>query len=90
MTNDGLLLFFNRAEGEEEGELFMSWRRSPDEDFSEPLPLDAIGGDDYRDPWVDKDGTRFVFSSDRGDGEGGLDIYMAFIELPSSRDLSTR
>jgi hypothetical protein len=90
MTNDGLLLFFNRAEGPEEGELFMSWRRSPSDPFSEPLPLDAIGGDDYRDPWVDKDGTRFVFTSNRGDGQGELDIYMAFIQLPSSRDLASR
>ncbi len=90
MTNDGRLLFFNRAEGPEEGELFMSWRRSPEDSFSEPLPLDAIGGAQYRDPWVDKDGTRFVFSSNRGDGEGGLDIYMAFIELPSASDLASR
>lgn len=89
MTDDGLLLFFNRADGDE-GELLMSWRRSPEDDFSEPLPLDAIGGDQYRDPWVNKDGTRFVFSSNRGDGEGELDIYMAFIELPSSRELAGR
>lgn len=89
MTNDGLLLFFNRADGDE-GELLMAWRRSPEDAFSEPLPLDAIGGDAYRDPWVDKDGTRFVFSSNRGDGEGGLDIYMAFIELPSEADLAGR
>lgn len=91
MTNDGRLLFFNRSDDEDEGVLYMAWRRSPENPFIETLPLDVLNlGDDVRDPWVNKDGTRFFFTSDRGGGQGGLDIYLAFIELPSEADLAGR
>lgn len=90
MTNDGRLLFFNRSDSDG-GVLYMAWRRSPEDPFIETLPLEVLNlGDDVRDPWVNKDGTRFVFTSDREGGEGRLDIYMAFIELPSEADLAGR
>ena len=89
MTNDGLLLFFNRSEGEEDGDLYMAWRPSPDEPFVEAVPLDAVNTEfDERDPWVNADGTRFFFSTNRGGRERGLDIYMTFIELPNVRGLA--
>jgi len=85
MTDDGLMIFFNREEEEGKGDLFMAWRRSTSEPFSEPVPLDAVNTEyDERDPWVNAEGTRFFFSSNRGGDE--LDIYMAFVQLPNVRD----
>jgi WD40-like Beta Propeller Repeat len=85
MTDDGLMIFFNREEEEGEGDLFMAWRRSTSEPFIETVPLDAVNTEhDERDPWVNAEGTRFFFSSDRGGDK--LDIYMAFVQLPNVRD----
>lgn len=90
ITNDGLLLFFNRSGGEEDGQLYMAWRRSLDEPFEAELPLDVLNTQaDDRDPWVDVAGRTFVFSSNRGDGTG-LDIYMTAVELPRASDLRAR
>lgn len=87
MTDDGLLLFFNRA-GESGGELSMAWRGSLDEPFDGEVLLEAVNTvADERDPWLDADGTRFAFASDR-DPRTGLDIYMTFVELPRVLGLS--
>ena len=82
LTDDGLLLFFNRDPGDGDGELYMAWRPSTDDLFRDPVPLVAVNSPaDDRDPWLSVDGRRFFFASDRG-GATGLDIYFTTVELP--------
>jgi hypothetical protein len=86
LSNDGRLLFFNWEADAGEGDLYMAWRRTVNEPFSTPLPLDTINRPgDERDPWISPDGTRFFFSSDRDspdDDDPQLDIFEVPIELP--------
>jgi hypothetical protein len=82
MTNDGMMVFFNREPAEGQGELYMAWRTSLDESFGEAVPLPLVNTSaDERDPWVSADGQRLFFASDRRDGEA-LDIYGTKIQLP--------
>ena len=82
LTNDGLLLFYNREPEAGEGDLYMAWRTSLDEPFGRAVPLPLVNTDqDERDPWLSSDGKRFFFSSDRRDGRE-LDIYATIMELP--------
>lgn len=82
MTNDGMMVFFNREPADGQGELHMAWRTSLAESFGEAVPLPRVNTSaDERDPWVSADGQRFFFASNRRDG-GALDIYGTKIEPP--------
>lgn len=82
MTNDGMMVFFNREPAEGQGELYMAWRTSLQDDFGEAVALAYVNtSDDERDPWISADGQRLFFASNRRDGEG-LDIYGTKLELP--------
>lgn len=82
MTNDGMMVFFTREPAEGQGELYMAWRTSLQEDFGEAVALPFVNtSSDERDPWVSADGQRLFFASNRRDGKG-LDIYGTKIELP--------
>ncbi len=81
LTADGLQLFFHR-ETSTGAELFVAWRRSPGDDFSDPIALTALNvGPRQREPWISADETRFFFTSDRL-LEGGFDIYATTLDLP--------
>jgi hypothetical protein len=83
LTDDGLLLFFNLAPEDEEGELYMASRPSKDDLFGDVAPLVAVNSSaDDRDPWLSADGKRFFFSSDRRGDDFGHDIYFTTLELP--------
>lgn len=82
MTDDGMMVFFNREPGEGQGELYMAWRTSLRDDFGEAVPLPLVNTSaDERDPWISADGQRLFFASNRRDG-GALDIYGTKIDLP--------
>jgi hypothetical protein len=81
LTEDGLFVFFSRRQGDAAGDLFVAWRIRPDEPFGEPVPLTTVNtAADERDPWVNSDGTRFFFSSDRRSSRAH-DIYATPLEL---------
>jgi hypothetical protein len=81
LTEDGLLLFFD-LENNGSGDLYMAWRRSPQDPFEPALRLDAVNTDaNEQAPWVNTDGTRFFFGSARRP-ETGLDIYATTLDLP--------
>lgn len=86
LSSDGRLLFFNWEARAGRGEIYMAWRRSPEDPFEEPLPLTAINTDgDERDPWISPDGTRFFYTSDRDSPDPTdpqLDIFEVPIRLP--------
>lgn len=86
LSNDGRLLFFNWEADAGEGDLYMTWRRSVDEPFATPVPLDGINTSyDERDPWISPDGSRFFFTSDRDspdDDDRQLDIFEVPLQLP--------
>ncbi len=82
LTEDGLFLFFKRAEIGGPGDLYMSWRRSRLESFSTPIALDSVNTEaDERDPWVNSDSTRFFFASNRRT-RTSFDIYATRLGLP--------
>jgi hypothetical protein len=82
LTEDGLLLFFNRQDQARQGDLFMTWRPSPDQEFRDMVPLVTVNtAADERDPWLSADGQRLFFSSDRRPSTR-RDIYATSVELP--------
>jgi hypothetical protein len=82
LTEDGLLLFFNRQEQAGQGDLFMTWRSSLEQEFRDLVPLVTVNtAADERDPWLSADGLRLFFSSDRRPSTR-LDIYATSVELP--------
>jgi WD40 repeat protein len=82
LTEDGLLLFFNRQAQAGQGDLFMTWRASLDQEFRDLVPLVTVNtAADERDPWLSADGLRLFFSSDRRPSTR-LDIYATSVELP--------
>lgn len=81
LSEDGLFLFFSRTLGEQEGQLFMTWRKGRRELFRQPIPLTDIDtSEDERDPWLDPESTRFFFSSNRR-LERRHDIYATTFDL---------
>jgi hypothetical protein len=81
LTENGLLLFFNR-EVDGAGDLFLAWRHSPGAPFEAPIALDTVNTEfDERAPWVNLDGTRFFFATNRRPGRG-LDIFATTLDLP--------
>jgi WD40-like Beta Propeller Repeat len=83
LTDDGLFLFFRRAEPGKGGDLYLAWRTSTLERFRDPIALSAINSpDDERDPFLSADRFRFFFSSSRRDSRE-LDIYATNVELPT-------
>jgi hypothetical protein len=66
LTEDLLMLFFSSGESEDDGDLFVARRASPNDPFGPPEPLDALNTSyDERDPWISPDLTRFFFTSNR-------------------------
>jgi Tol biopolymer transport system component len=85
LWGDGRLLFFNWEKDNDEGDLYMTWRRSVNEPFAPPMALDELNTDgDERDPWLSPDGKSFFFTSDRDSPAGNrqLDIFEVSIQLP--------
>lgn len=75
LTDDGLTLFFVSGPSLGAADLFVAWRRTTDDAFSEPVPLDDLNtADDERDPWLSPDESQLYFASDRG---GRYEIYVA-------------
>jgi hypothetical protein len=82
MSEDGLLIFFSREAAAGAADIFMAWRRSPQRDFGDVVPLAQVNtADDERDPWLSPDGQRFFFASNRRRATA-LDIYATSVELP--------
>ena len=70
LTDDGLALFYSSPPGGS-GDLYVARRHSIHEPFSVVQPLDDLNtAADERDPWMSPDGTRFFFTSDRGNNFG--------------------
>jgi hypothetical protein len=91
LTDDGLTLFYSRSPlqvltdagpvvdggAPPTADLFVAWRRSVNDPFSFPQPLDDLNTPgDERDPWLTPDGATLYFTSDRG---GALNIYTASV-----------
>jgi hypothetical protein len=91
LTDDGLTLFFSSTPVSRvpdggvptdaavpTGDLYVAWRRSTNEPFSETQPLGDLNTPaDERDPWLSPDGKLLYFTSDRG---GVLSIYVASVD----------
>ena len=76
LSDDGLTMFYAAAVNGNKPDMFVAWRLSTADRFSLPTPLtDLNTPHDERDPWLSPDGTRFYFTSDRGNGL--LQIYEA-------------
>ncbi|HKP55657.1 MAG TPA: hypothetical protein VJV78_02990 [Polyangiales bacterium] len=86
LSDDGLTLFFSGNERPGPGpglgqyDLFVAWRKSTDDPFVNPAPLDELNTptSDELDPWLSADGTEFYFTSTRS---GFHNIYVADIQL---------
>jgi len=91
LTDDGLTLFYSRSPLQlltdagpvvdggalPTADLFVAWRRSVNDPFSLPQPLDDLNTPgDERDPWLTPDGSTLYFTSDR---DGALNIYTASV-----------
>jgi hypothetical protein len=91
LTDDGLTLFFSSTPvarapdgaaptdaAVPTGDLYVAFRRSTNEPFSETQPLGDLNTPaDERDPWLSPDGKLLFFTSDRG---GVLSIYVASVD----------
>jgi hypothetical protein len=75
LTDDGTTLFFVRGPAFGPADLFVTARRSTNDRFGEPVPLEDLNtSNDERDPWLSADGKLLFFSSDRA---GRYEIYVA-------------
>lgn len=82
LTEDGLVLYFNRTPGagESTGDLYVARRPDVAGAFGDAVALSDINTDhDERDPWLSPDGKHLFFSSDR---DGDLSIYEALAADP--------
>ena len=91
LTDDGLTLFYSSAPlqapadgavtgdgGVATADLFVAWRRSVNDTFTEAQLLDDLNTPgDERDPWLTPDGKTLYFTSDR---DGALNIYTASVK----------
>lgn len=76
ITNDGIMLFFVRGRAGENADIY-SCIRTPD-GWSEPQPLDVVNTNaDELGPQPSPDGRALYFYSDRSDGFGGYDLWLA-------------
>jgi Tol biopolymer transport system component len=77
LTDDGTALFFVSGPAFGPADLYVSARRSIEDPFSEPAPLEDLNtSNDERDPWLSADGKQLYFSSDRS---GHYEIYVASV-----------
>ena len=80
MANDGktLLLYFSEERNSFLNDIYVSHLQE-DGDWSKPKKTGTINTDDYDEisPFLASDGVTIYFSSDRPDGKGGYDIWMA-------------
>jgi hypothetical protein len=75
LSADGLTLFYASSEEDDQSDLYLAIRPSPDQPFGEPIPLvDVNSLTDVRDPWLSPDGTTLYFTSN---GDGDLDLFTA-------------
>lgn len=82
VTDDGLTTYFgsDRPNGSSGGglDIWMAHRTTTQDGFGMPIPEAALSSTSSDYPlWISADGCRFLLSSDRPGGVGGLDIYMA-------------
>jgi outer membrane protein OmpA-like peptidoglycan-associated protein len=80
MANDGktLLLYFSEERNSFLNDIYVSHLQE-DGNWSKPIKTGTINTDDYDEisPFLASDGLTIYFSSDRPDGKGGYDIWMA-------------
>ena len=80
MANDGktLLLYFSEERNSYLNDIYVSHLQE-DGNWSRPVKTGTINTDDYDEisPFLASDGLTLYFSSDRPDGKGGYDIWMA-------------
>ena len=80
MANDGktLLLYFSEERNSYLNDIYVSHLQE-DGDWSKPIRTGTINTDDFDEisPFLASDGITMYFSSDRPDGKGGYDIWMA-------------
>ena len=80
MANDGktLLLYFSEERNSYLNDIYVSHLQE-DGDWSKPIRTGTINTDDFDEisPFLASDGMTIYFSSDRPDGKGGYDIWMA-------------
>lgn len=80
MANDGktLLLYFSEERNSYLNDIYVSHLQE-DGIWSRPVKTGTINTDDYDEisPFLASDGLTLYFSSDRPDGKGGYDIWMA-------------
>ena len=77
LSSDGKTLVFSQRSEGGKADLFVS--QFDGADWSAPAPLVTINSDkfDETDPSITLDGKHLLFSSDRPDGSGGYDIWVA-------------
>jgi OOP family OmpA-OmpF porin len=80
MANDGktLLLYFSEERNSYLNDIYVSHLQE-DGNWSKPIRTGTINTDDFDEisPFLASDGMTIYFSSDRPDGKGGYDIWMA-------------
>ncbi len=77
LSSDGKTLIFSRRGEGGKADLFVS--QFDGAGWSAPAPLVTINSDEFdeTDPSITLDGKHLLFSSDRPDGSGGFDIWVA-------------
>jgi outer membrane protein OmpA-like peptidoglycan-associated protein len=77
LSRDGNTLIIYKDENN--GDVYITSRKSANEPWSAPEPLEGINSTSYAESSasLSTDGSIIYFSSDRPGGLGGLDIYMA-------------
>jgi Tol biopolymer transport system component len=89
LSVDGLTLLFysNRPGGQGGKDIWICTRTSLEDPFGEPVNLGpgVNSGSHDRGPYLSPDGRILLFSSNRPDGQGGEDLWMAQIERRGSQ-----
>ena len=79
VSGDGRTLFFARGYPEEIADLWMTRRKTIDDEWSEPVKLESIATETRGDggPYLSSDESILYFYSTRPGGYGGWDLWLA-------------
>jgi Tol biopolymer transport system component len=88
ISADGLALYFQSNQSGTQGmwDVFVATRATKDSPWGQAvnlgLPINGPAGDGA--PWISADGLELYFASDRADGYGDVDIYVATRPTPNA------
>lgn len=88
LSLDGRTLLFSSSRGDGHGgyDIWMCTRPSPADVWSKPVNLGPAinSASDEGGPWLSRDGRLLLFHSDRPEGQGSADLYMATRRSPNA------